>query len=147
MASKSGDWYKQLRETDPAAYRELMDKKYAERVRQLNSNPDQFAQMKYTKQKNGAKDRKIFWDLSNEYVHTIIKETKHCSISGRPIKLEVNHIDGASIDRIDADKGYTENNVFVTSQIVNKARGEMTIDEFVKMCQDVVDYQKVRNSQ
>lgn len=140
MGSKSGDWYKSLRETNPEAYRDLMDKKYAERVRQLNSEPDKFAQMKFTKQRNGAKDRKIPWDLTAEYVHKIVKETKHCAISGRQVFLEVNHVDGASIDRIDASKGYTTDNVVITSQIINKARGELTIEEFVKMCQDVVNH-------
>lgn len=147
MASKSGDWYKALRESDPETYRKLMDEKYGRRVEQLNTDPDKFAQMKFTKQRASAKDRSIPWELSQDHVHKIIKETKHCAISGRPVVLEVNHIDGSSIDRIDSSKGYTIDNVHVTSQVVNKARGEMSIADFVKMCQDVVNHQQQIHTQ
>lgn len=140
MGSKSGDWYKELREQDPTGYRELMDKKYANRLGQLNTDPDKFAQMKFTKQRSGAKERKLQWDLTKEQVHKMIKETTHCQVSGRKVMLEVGHPDGASIDRIDSTRGYTIDNVQITSQLINKARGEMTVDEFVKMCRDVVEF-------
>jgi len=140
MASKSGDWYKALREKDPVAHRELMDEKYAKRVEQLNSDPTKFAQMKFTKQRAGAKERKLDWELSQNHVHTLIKETDRCFISGRKLVLEVNHPDGPSLDRLDASKGYYVDNVVVTSQLINKARGEMSVEEFVKMCRDVVEF-------
>jgi hypothetical protein len=140
MASKSGDWYKALRESDPDAYRKLMDDKYANRVEQLNTDPTKYAQMKFTKQRAGAKERKLAWDLSQEHVHKLIKETKRCHISGRKLVMEVNHPDGPSLDRVDANKGYHIDNVVVTSQLINKARGEMSVEEFVKMCRDVVEF-------
>jgi len=142
MGSKSGDWYKALRESDPEAHRKIMDDKYARRVQQVNSNPDKFAQMKYSKQRAGARDRKLAWDLTEDDVHKLIKETKVCSISGRQVVLEINHPDGSSIDRIDNKRGYHLDNVHVVSQLVNKARGEMTIDEFVIMCKQVAEYHK-----
>jgi hypothetical protein len=143
MASKSGDWYKALRESDPDAYRKLMDDKYATRVEQLNTDPTKFAQMKFTKQRAGAKERKLAWDLNQEHVHKLIKETKRCYISGRKLVMEVNHPDGPSLDRLDASKGYHADNVVVTSQLINKARGEMSVEEFVKMCRDVVEFHDV----
>jgi hypothetical protein len=138
--SKSGDWYKALRDSDPLLHRELMDKKYASRLKQLNSDPVKFTRMKYTKQRNGAKDRKLEWDLTPEQVHDLITKNDRCEISGRKLVLEVNHVDGASIDRIDNNRGYFIDNVQVTSQQINKARGTMTIDEFVEMCRQVADF-------
>ena len=142
MASKSGDWYKALRESDPEKYRILMDEKYARRVDQLNSEPDKFAQQKFVKQRASAKERGLEWELERDKVHKMIKEAKICSISGRQLVMAVNHPDAPSIDRIDNARGYHHDNVHITSQLVNKSRGEMTIDEFVTMCQQVVDYHK-----
>jgi hypothetical protein len=82
MASKSGDWYKALRESNPESYRNLMDHKYARRVEQLNSEPDKFAQMKFTKQRAGAKDRGLAWELSQDHVHKMIKETNIVQFQG-----------------------------------------------------------------
>jgi hypothetical protein len=138
--SKSGDWYTALKERDPVAHRTLMDKKYASRVGQLNSDPVKFTRMKYTKQRNGAKDRKLEWNLTAEQVHDLIMKNNCCEISGRELVLEVNHIDGASIDRIDNSRGYFIDNVQVTSQIINKARGTMTVDEFIEMCCQVANF-------
>ena len=143
--SRSGDWYKALRESDPESYRQLMDKKYASRVEQLNSDPTKFTRMKYTKQRNGAKDRKLEWDLTADQVHDLIIKNECCELSGRPLMLEVNHVDGASIDRIDNSRGYFIDNVQVTSQQINKARGTMTIDEFVEMCRQVADFHSSTN--
>ena len=137
--SKSGDWYKALREDDPEGYRKLMDEKYSRRVNQLNTNPDKFAQMKFTKQRAGALDRGYAWNLSETQVHKLIKETKICQLSGRSLVLEVNHRDGPSLDRIDNRYGYSMKNVQVVSQQINKARGEMSVEEFIQMCCEVAD--------
>ena len=140
MSSKSGDWYKALRESNPESYRNLMDHKYARRVEQLNSEPDKYAQTKFVKQRAGAKDRGLAWELERDEVHKMIKETKICNLSGRQLVMEVNHPDAPSIDRIDNARGYHHDNVHVTSQLVNKARGTMSVEEFVKMCRDVVEF-------
>jgi len=141
--SKSGDWYKKLREEDPIAYRKLMDEKYDRRVKQTNSDPTKFAQMKYSKQKAGALSRGYDWNLTEDDVHKLIKETKTCQLSGRELVLEINHRDGPSLDRIDNNNGYSMKNVQVVSQQINKARGEMSVDEFIQMCCEIADYSRL----
>ncbi len=67
-----------------------------------------------------------------------------CALSGRDLSLgsiELNKYDAnvLSIDRIDSSKGYVEDNVqFVTYQI-NVAKGRHSNEEFIAMCQDVVN--------
>ena len=140
--SKSGDWYKALREDDPEGYKKLMDDKYARRVSQLNSDPTKFAQSKYSKQRAGALARGLAWDLTTTQVHKLIKETKFRQLSGRPLVMEISHADGPSLDRIDNNCGYTVKNVQVISQQINKSRLDMTVEDFVQMCCDVADYSR-----
>lgn len=140
MGSKSGDWYKKLRENNPEEYKKLMGDNYSRRVKQLNEDSTKFAQMKFSKQRAGALSRGLSWNLSNTFVHKIIKETKNCQLSGRDLVLEVNHVNGPSLDRIDSRYGYSTKNIQVTSQLINKAKGEMTNEEFIQMCVDVATH-------
>ena len=140
--SKSGDWYKALREEDPEKYRSVMEKKYARRVEQLNADPTKFAQSKYSKQKAGALRRGLAWNLSNRQVHSLIKEARFCQLSGRPLVMEIGHADAPSIDRINNDLGYDIKNVQVVSQQINKSRLDMSVEDFIQMCCDVADYSR-----
>lgn len=140
--SKSGDWYRALREDDPEGYRALMDEKYARRVSQLNSDPTKFAQSKYSKQRAGALARGLAWNLTPPQVHKLIKETKFCQLSGRPLVMEISHVDGPSLDRINNNHGYSMKNVQVISQQINKSRLDMSVEDFVQMCCDVADYSR-----
>lgn len=142
MASKSGDWYKQLRETDPVGYKNLMDHKNKRRNENYAKYPEKFAQSKFSKQRAEAIRRGYSWELTKEQVHDMIINTKICSISGLPLSLAVNAVDGSSIDRIDNDKGYFIENVQVVSKRVNVAKNTMTDEEFIVMCESVVKHQR-----
>lgn len=69
------------------------------------------------------------------------KQEGRCAITGvlmrRPKKAWDQY--GPSIDRIDSSKGYTPENCHLTLVGVNKAKGELEMGEFEKMCLDVVN--------
>lgn len=140
--SKSGDWYKKLRENDPIAYKNLMNLKNKRRKENLAADPIKFAQSKFVKQRAEAVRRGYSWELTKDQVHDMIINTKFCSISGLPLTLEVDATDGSSIDRIDSNKGYFTDNVQVVSKRVNVAKNTMTDEEFIKMCESVTNHQK-----
>ena len=142
MTSRSGDWYKNLRESDPTAYKNLMDIKNKRRNENYAADPKKFAQMKFTKQRAEAIRRGYSWELTTEEVHDMIINTKICSISGLPLTLAVSAIDGSSIDRIDGTKGYLTENVQVVSKRINVAKNTMTDEEFIEMCEAVANHQK-----
>ena len=58
--------------------------------------------------------------------------------------LETEHPHTLSLDQIDASKGYIEGNVQWLTWFVNRAKGEMSQEIFLSMCETVLVYQKVQ---
>ena len=137
MSTSSTKWARDFKENDPAGYKLYMKQKYEKRVNAINSDPLTYAKNKFAKQRSGANRRGLAWNLSLGQVTKLVTETKHCSISGRPLVLEINHPDSPSLDRIDNRYGYSAKNVQVVSAELNKARLDLSVDDFVKMCVDV----------
>jgi hypothetical protein len=84
------------------------------------------------------------WELTPEYVDTMYdQQSGCCSLTGLQIGWsETGWGHTASIDRIDNDLGYTEDNVHLVHKRVNMMRGTMSIDEFVEFCHLVSDKMK-----
>jgi hypothetical protein len=79
----------------------------------------------------GSRDRNIECTLSlKKFIQ--LKKTTRCYytgiklIIGEPAKTNANNW---SIDRLDNNKGYTDDNVVVCSQRINAKKGSMSIDE------------------
>ena len=62
-----------------------------------------------------------------------------CALSGKQFDLS-SRMDQPSPDRIDSTRGYSKDNVFFTSFGVNRARLDLSLDDFVQMCKMVVSY-------
>ena len=89
--------------------------------------------------------KKIAPDLSDEYLYQLyLSQDGKCALSGVPMALETEHPHTLSLDQIDASRGYVEGNVQWLIWFVNRAKGEMTTDIFLSMCETVLDYQKVQ---
>ena len=52
----------------------------------------------------------------------------------------VHPLDQPSPDRIDSTCGYSKDNVFFTTFGVNRARQDLSLDDFLQMCKMVVSY-------
>ncbi|RLD70194.1 MAG: hypothetical protein DRI98_08575 [Bacteroidetes bacterium] len=55
------------------------------------------------------------------------------------MSYDTGNIWKASIDRIDSNKGYVSDNVQWTCWAVNRAKGDLTNDDFIKLCRAVVE--------
>lgn len=56
-----------------------------------------------------------------------IRIPEHCPVSG--CKLEPGTCDGPSIDRIDNNRGYTPDNIWVISKRINRAKSNCSLEE------------------
>lgn len=102
------------------------------------------------KQKKKSKNREngIEFNISIEYLWKLFLDQKgKCAISGLPISLsksrktkEARKSQTASLDRIDCDKGYTEDNVQWVHRDINLMRNTMSIELFKNYCKTVVNY-------
>jgi len=89
--------------------------------------------------KNSAKARNIHFSLTTQRVQELL-ETKHCYFTG----VELNHIQNdpnqLSFDRIDNEKGYTNENVVVCAKSFNTKKGELTVQEIIHLYNGVINY-------
>lgn len=95
--------------------------------------------------KNGADKRKLKFDVSIEYLWKLYqKQNKKCAITGIDIYFVRNRTtesksQSASLDRIDATKGYIKGNVRWVHKMVNIIKWHLSDDEFYFWCKKIVD--------
>jgi hypothetical protein len=114
------------------------------RKKRINSDFDAFVSYKFTSIRNGAKSRKLAFNITKDQLKTLLEENPKCAETGRMVTYKQGCPNQASIDRIDNRYGYSLKNVQVVCQQVNYARNDMTIEEFEKMCIDVAKNIKKR---
>ena len=97
----------------------------------------------WTSLKNGAKSRNIEFNISQQYAWDLfLKQERKCFYTKIPLimqpgdsrnsNLQDSH---ASLDRIDNNKGYVEDNVVWSHKIVNIMKLDLTYIEFIKWCE------------
>lgn len=95
-----------------------------------------------------AKKRGMEHDLTYEWVETKLREQKGlCARTGIPLKasrpdiggLRRTHKDTASLDRVDSNKGYTQDNVEIVSYFYNSAKNKFTGEELEEMCKQILE--------
>lgn len=108
---------------------------------------------KYTIKHRGASPRNFLLSLSKKklerrdltidfLLYLYERQKGLCAISG----IEMTHITGSgriptniSIDRIDSNKGYDENNVQLVCRQVNIMKSELSLDELKQWCFSIVN--------
>ena len=90
--------------------------------------------------KSNAKKCGVTCNLTEEYLYELFKQQKGiCALSGVPIQIEGNSNLRLSIDRITPAKGYTEGNVQWTIFAANRAKGDLTQDDFIELCKLIIE--------
>jgi hypothetical protein len=99
--------------------------------------------------KNGAKKRNIEFNITIQYIDKLfIEQNKKCSLTGQDLIIiqgKSNKNTTASLDRIDSSKGYVEGNVQFVHKYINVMKWDLSTDEFINICQMVVNYNKDKN--
>lgn len=85
--------------------------------------------------KKRAKRSGLKWSLT---LDDILKMPLICGYTYTDLTLDSNKLNTVSLDRIDSSKGYVLDNVVFCCQIVNKCKHELSVKQFVKMCESVV---------
>lgn len=73
-----------------------------------------------------------------------------CALSGLELtcnlKKGVKFPFNASIDRIEAGGSYSEDNIQIVCQALNHWRADTTVEDFIKVCAAVAEFNKEKNS-
>lgn len=96
-----------------------------------------------------ARDKGLVIDIKLEDLEKQWEKQKGvCPYSGYKLRLReksgvaIGHLlEKASLDRIDASKGYTRDNIQWVSAMAQYAKNTFTSNELIKFCTDVVKYQ------
>ena len=87
---------------------------------------------------------------SQDLKNVLKKQGYKCALTGEPLTCVVKrnigtkkrnrHPTNVSIDRIDSQKGYTIDNIQLVCLIVNIAKQDSTVTEYINWCRKVTDY-------
>lgn len=101
-----------------------------------------FKTVKLNHYKTSAKRRNLEFNLEDEYFLSLI--TSNCGYCGSPPSLENNYKNHKiflnGIDRVDNNLGYVNNNVISCCHICNKAKGELSLQEFKNWINNLINF-------
>ena len=79
-------------------------------------------------------------NISAEYLYSVLlNQEKKCALTGADLLLEPNHPLCLSLDQKDPNKGYSLDNVQWLAWAVNRAKGDLHIEDFYDMCELVLN--------
>lgn len=97
----------------------------------------------YNAIKDGAKHRKLIFDISIEYIWELfLSQNRKCKLTGLDITLPQKCKDTnqtASLDRIDSSKGYVKGNVQWVHKDINQMKMDLNENKFVEYCKLVYE--------
>lgn len=102
--------------------------------------------------KREASIRGIEFTVDISYIANILElQNNRCALSNRPISFGIKNRKDyylnttASLDRIDSSKGYVVGNVQWLHKDINLAKRDLSDEQFIKLCEDVVKWQNSLN--
>jgi len=94
--------------------------------------------------KRHAKDRGLIWELTREECQNLIEQPCHyCGRIKTNLKITKNCKEGYrynGIDRVDNTKGYVKNNVVSCCNICNRAKRDLTKEEFLEWIKTITTF-------
>ncbi len=67
------------------------------------------------------------------------KQNGLCAYSKKLLNIETNHLQRASLDRIDSKIGYVKDNIQLVTYAVNKMKQEFSEGDFLELCFSITD--------
>ena len=93
----------------------------------------------FENRKKDAKARGLVFEITIDDVADLIEEQMYlCALTGLPVLLDACNGSSGSIDRIENKRGYTKDNIQITTKEINMLRGSFTMEKFVELCGLVV---------
>ena len=98
----------------------------------------------------GARDRanrhNLQFDLTKEFLQELWNKQKGlCALSGIPMTYELDSgrtFTNVSIDRINTNLGYTQDNIQLVCMAVNQMKSDMSLQELYMFCESIVENKK-----
>lgn len=96
------------------------------------------------KARERAHSKHMKFDLTPEFLIELWNlQGGKCFYSGLTMSYDRNDLYTVSVDRVDSNKGYTQDNVVLCCWSVNSMKNSYTVEEFLFLCESVVKNQVV----
>lgn len=90
--------------------------------------------------KTRANKKGIDHNIDHAFIKQLLMQSgNRCPITKQKFVFESKHPFNFSVDRIDSNKGYTRDNVWIVSTWANRAKSDLSFDDFVNACKMVVE--------
>lgn len=84
-------------------------------------------------------------EVSDTYLYNLfLNQNRKCALTGTPLLVEKQSPVCLSLDQIDPSKGYIEGNVQWLAWAVNRAKGDLSLEDFYDMCSAVLSNRNVQ---
>jgi len=95
-----------------------------------------------------CKDKNISFDsdIRNILINQWEKQKGLCFYSGRKMSISGDYhtnLDAMTIDKVIPSLGYVEGNIVMCCRIFNCIKQNLTYDEFMNHCKEVLEYNKI----
>ena len=91
--------------------------------------------------KKSAQKRKQEFTLEIEDIVSFWEQQHQiCAYSGRKMTLQANQLNTVSIERIDSNKGYTQENTILVCQAINRMKSDFSLEDFYALCADTAKF-------
>lgn len=101
--------------------------------------------------KGRSRDAETVFSIDTDYLYELLqKQDYKCALTGTELSFEKRNPQVLSLDKLVPSHGYTQGNVQWVSWAANRAKGDLTMTEFITMCQAVVrcnDYPEMEYTQ
>ncbi len=108
---------------------------------------EEISQSYYHKLQQGAENHQIKFNITKQYLWKLfIIQKRQCALSGIPIRIQsttdLSVISTATLNRIDADRGYVEGNIQWVHKYITHMKLNISQDIFIKFCNLVTNHNK-----
>jgi len=92
----------------------------------------------FENKKTDAIARGYCFEITIDDVADLLEEQMHqCALTGEPVALDKCTSPSGSLDRIKNSKGYTVDNIQITTKDINMLRGSFSVERFIELCRKV----------
>ena len=90
--------------------------------------------------KSRAKDKNLEHDIDSDHIKLLLKQSRNrCGMLGKKFVFKAKDPLNMSIDRIDNNRGYTKDNVWLVSTWANRAKNTLPEDVFKEYCKCIAE--------
>ena len=94
-----------------------------------------------TRSKGNAMKRGLDFKIDGNFIYNLYnKQNGLCFFSHIPLNLNAGCLDSISIDRLDSDIGYVEDNCVLTCRAINYLKNNFTEDDTISFLQKIYTY-------